>query len=239
MEVRVSSTGGAPSNYYGKSGIYFSFINSDAVSIGSVQYIAATTQYPFEAYSDDPTIAAVQVDENINTHYRLTIDEILSHIDIDEAEINNVQIMLQTYSSTYPNPYVEAELWIDNIIVSYSPECVETTGIEYVLSGGPEPDAGIFVDDILSVFLNGDLITEFSQSGRCCPPADPVRFIANTGDTLRVVAQDANNCYSLETLYLQKVNGNCLTLLTEDIFGPNCDSEPPMQTFFDETFVLP
>jgi len=117
--------------------------------------------------------------------------------------------------------------------------CQETANSEYILSGGPDPDAGIYVDDILRVTLNGELITEFWQSGRCCPPADPVRFTADTGDTLRLAAEDANDCYSLESLYLQKADGSCLTQLTEDIFGPNCGAEPPNQIFFDESLVLP
>lgn len=119
------------------------------------------------------------------------------------------------------------------------PLCVATAGAEYVISGGTEPDAGIFVDDILRVFVNGDLVAEVSQGGRCCPPANPIRFVADTGDTLRVQAQDANVCYSLEALWLQKADGSCLTQLTGDIFGPNCGSEPPEQIFFDETFPLP
>lgn len=117
--------------------------------------------------------------------------------------------------------------------------CVATTGAEYVISGGPDPDAGIFVDDILRVFVNASLVAEVSQGGRCCPPVAPIRFVANTGDILRVQAQDANDCYSLEALWLQKADGSCLTQLTGDIFGPNCGSEPPEQIFFDQTFTLP
>jgi hypothetical protein len=110
---------------------------------------------------------------------------------------------------------------------------------EYVISGGTDPGAGIFVDDILRVFLDGVLIYEGSQGGRCCPPLPPISFVASTGDILRVQAQDANQCYSLEALWLQKADGSSLMQLTGDIFGPNCDSEPPEQIFFDQTFTLP
>jgi hypothetical protein len=119
------------------------------------------------------------------------------------------------------------------------PECVPTTGMGYILSGGINPDAGIFVDDYLRVYLNGDLISEFSQGGHCCPPGDPVHFTADSGDTLRIQAQDANNCYSLDPLYLQKQDGSCLMQLTEEIYGPDCGNEPPEQIFFDEIFELP
>ena len=119
------------------------------------------------------------------------------------------------------------------------PPCVATTGAEYVISGGPDPGAEIFVDDILRVFVNAGLVAEVSQGGRCCPPVAPIRFVADTGDILRVQAQDANDCYSLEALWLQKADGSCLTQLTGDIFGPNCGSEPPEQIFFDQNFTLP
>lgn len=112
-------------------------------------------------------------------------------------------------------------------------------GAVYVISGGLNQDAGIFVDDILRVFLNGDLIFEGSQGGRCCTPLDPIRFVATAGDILQVQAQDANACYSLEALWLQKANGSSLIQLTGDIFGPNCGSEPPEQIFFDQTLTLP
>lgn len=112
-------------------------------------------------------------------------------------------------------------------------------GAVYVISGGTNQDSGIFVDDILRVFLNGNLIFEGSQGGRCCTALAPVRFVASPGDTLQVQAQDANACYSLEALWLQKADGTSLIQLTGDIFGPNCGSEPPEQIFFDQSLTLP
>ncbi len=119
------------------------------------------------------------------------------------------------------------------------PACVPGSGQEYVISGGLDPNAGILVDDILRVYVNGDLIAEVNQGGGCCPPVLPIHFVANTGDQLRVVAQDGNNCYSLGALYLQKANGSCLTQLAMAFSGPACGSEPPEQVFFDQTFTLP
>jgi hypothetical protein len=118
MEVRASSTSGFPSNYYGCSGAYFQFYNSEDDLLGTVAYIAATTQYPFDIVGDDPTSAAIQVGQNVSSHYSLTMEELLSQIDIDETDIATVNLIFQTYSSTRPNPYVEAELWVDNVIVA-------------------------------------------------------------------------------------------------------------------------
>jgi hypothetical protein len=119
------------------------------------------------------------------------------------------------------------------------PPCVPTTGSEYILSGGSDPSAGIFVDDFLRVTVDGAQVAEVQQGGRCCTPASPIRFTASTGGSLTVVAQDGNDCYSLEKLYLQKADGSCLTELTSGIFGPSCGQEPPGQIFFNQTFTLP
>jgi hypothetical protein len=120
-----------------------------------------------------------------------------------------------------------------------TPTYTPTTGTEYIISGGPGSNAEIFVDDILRVFVNSNLVTEVQQGGHCCPPVPSIHFVANTGDVLRVQAQDANACYSLDALWLQKADGSGLTQLTGDIAGPNCNSEPPEQIFFDQTFTLP
>lgn len=117
--------------------------------------------------------------------------------------------------------------------------CTATADAEYIISGSTLADSGIFVDDILRVFVNNSRVAEINQGGNCCPPADPIRFVASSGDTLRLQAQDANACYSLDTLWLQKSDGSCLTRLTGDIAGPNCNAEIPRQVFFDETFTLP
>jgi hypothetical protein len=119
--------------------------------------------------------------------------------------------------------------------------CVPTDDVEYIISGGPEPDAGIYVDDILEVFRDAEVypFAQVSQGGGCCQAAAPIRFRGNTEEEIRVVARDGNDCYSLRALYLQKADGTCLTQLSDDIWGPNCGSEPPGQTFFDQTFVLP
>jgi hypothetical protein len=110
---------------------------------------------------------------------------------------------------------------------------------EYIISGGPKPDSVIYVDDSLKVFVNAILVAAVNQGGVCCPPVPAIHFFANTGDTLRLVALDANTCYSVNTLWLQKADGSCLTKLTDAIYGPNCGSEPWQTVFFDQIFILP
>ncbi len=123
-----------------------------------------------------------------------------------------------------------------------SPACVATARAQYVISGGPKATDHFNVDDWLHVDLNGERIAEGSicfPDLRQCPGSAPIQFDAGTGGLLRLRAEDANACYSLDALYLQKTDGTCLTTLNDAISGPNCDSEPPMQVFFDRTYVLP
>jgi len=115
----------------------------------------------------------------------------------------------------------------------------KTASTEFIISGGPNQSAAIYVDDILRVFVNGSKVAEVQQGGHCCSPVAPIHFFAHTGDTLRVQAQDANNCYSLDAIWLQKSDGSGLTQLSGDISGPNCDHEPLEQIFFDQIFTLP
>jgi len=117
--------------------------------------------------------------------------------------------------------------------------CIPTKNTEYILTCGPNPTDGIYVDDFLRVYINGFKVADINQMGHCCPPADPIHFIASSGDTLRIQAQDGNSCYSIDALWLQKANGSCLRQLTPEIYGPNCGYEPPEQVFLDQSFVLP
>ena len=123
-----------------------------------------------------------------------------------------------------------------------SPPCLSTASAQYVISGGPSATQHFNVDDILRVYLNGERIAEGTicfPDLRQCPGSAPIQFAAGTGDSLRLTAEDGNQCYSLDALYLQKGDGTCLTKLNDAIMGPNCGAEPPKQIFFDRTYVLP
>ena len=111
---------GAPSNYYGKSGVGFSFFNSEGDSIGSVSYLAAT-QHPIHltVCPGDSARTAVQITQSTNQHYSIRVSDLLSMIDIDENEIAMIAMTFTTYSSTYPYPSVTAELWVDNVNIFF------------------------------------------------------------------------------------------------------------------------
>lgn len=77
-------------------------------------YVAATTNYPFTNWGSSTT-GVNQIPENVMQHYAIDVSDMLSQIAIDETQIAEIRMMMKTYSSTYPYPYVSAELWIDNV----------------------------------------------------------------------------------------------------------------------------
>jgi hypothetical protein len=117
MEVRVYSSGGAPSNYYCKSGVDFEFRDAQGAVLARVSYLAASTSYPFDQAAVSTTTATTAVAPNVNTHYSLALPELLAQVEIDETTIASVGMQFTTYSSTYPTPYTQAELWVDNVVI--------------------------------------------------------------------------------------------------------------------------
>lgn len=114
LEVDVNSSPPPAPNYYGSAGVNFSFLDSSDTSLGSVWYVAATTNYPFTNWASSTT-GVNQISENLMQHYEIDVSDMLSQIDIDQNQIAEIRMVMNTYSSTYPYPYVSAELWIDNV----------------------------------------------------------------------------------------------------------------------------
>ena len=117
LEVTAWSDPPPADNYYGSSEVRFSFYDSSEALLGFVRYATATTPYIFYIYQSDPTRHAIEIPADLLQHFSLDVNEILSHIDIDETEIATVSMLFNTYSSTRPYPAVTAELWVDNVSV--------------------------------------------------------------------------------------------------------------------------
>jgi hypothetical protein len=120
MKVNVGTTTPPASNYYGISGVSFSFLDADDSMLGSVWYLASTTDYPFTNWVDS-TRSVNEITENVWHHFDLDTSSILSQISIDQSEIASTQVLFETYSSTWPYPTVTAELWVDNVNTSVVP----------------------------------------------------------------------------------------------------------------------
>jgi hypothetical protein len=113
LQVDVNSQPAPADAYYGMSGVRFSFLDSGGNTLGSVWYVSATTNHPFTLGT--ATRSVNQISENVMEHYAIDVLDMLSQITIDESQIADIQMQLITYSSTYPYPFVSAELWIDNV----------------------------------------------------------------------------------------------------------------------------
>lgn len=114
MKVDVSSTTPPAPNFYGISGVGFSFLDQNDDVLGSVWYLASTTNYPTTNWVS-PTTSVNIISENTWHHFDLDIAILLSQINIDESLIATTQMKFNVYSSTWPSPTVTAELWVDNV----------------------------------------------------------------------------------------------------------------------------
>lgn len=120
MKVNVSSTRPPASNFYGISGAGIHFLDQNDTIIGSVWYLASTTNYPTTNWNSS-TRNVNLISENTWHHFELDTLSLLSQITINQSQIVKTQMQFNVYSSTWPNPTVTAELWVDNFGISPVP----------------------------------------------------------------------------------------------------------------------
>jgi hypothetical protein len=105
----------------------------------------------------------------------------------------------------------------------------------YVLSGGPSDKDKLWVDDDLVVLLNGNPVfnDDNEHSDENLPP---VKFSANRGDKLRIVARDVvTGCRSRSPLFLHSESDGTRQL-AEAI--NDCTGKPAPAIFYDQTFTI-
>jgi hypothetical protein len=110
----------------------------------------------------------------------------------------------------------------------------------FILSGGNKPTKVIDVDDDLAVYLNGERIFNDHDGiiGINLEPIDPIKFRAQVGDKLRIVAKDGEGpCRSLSALWLHCRDGGEPVRLTRGV-EESCDPDRPPRKFFDDTFKI-
>ena len=106
----------------------------------------------------------------------------------------------------------------------------------WILSGGPDRTTPIAVDDDLHVMVNG--VTVFNDADGKATAVPPIAFPAQVGDSLGVIARDANPaCRSLSPLWL-----HCATTgQKRQLFAGNNDGCAPARTagtFVSEVFTI-
>jgi hypothetical protein len=111
---------------------------------------------------------------------------------------------------------------------------------EFILSGGASPSETIGVDDDLTVYLNGAPI--FVNDDGVATELPPIRFPAQHGDLLRVVATDVDPyCRGIDPLYLHCAPTGAVQVLDADGQSDGCQfpiTRPPNFVFYDQTFAI-
>ena len=107
----------------------------------------------------------------------------------------------------------------------------------WALSGGPEADDLIEVDDQIYVYLNGD--KKYGDKDDTAGPVAPVRFRANRGDRLRIIAKDVEApCYQLKRLYIHCVRGRGQSRRLTSGVAEDCGNALPKGEFFNEVYTI-
>jgi len=116
-------------------------------------------------------------------------------------------------------------------------QAVEAATADYILSGGPDPEENLCVDDDIYVYLNGELIySDIDPRWAGCNNR-PINFQAAPAAELRVAAIDSVGiCRSISPLWLH-YGDQSLELFSGRDDG--CLWWPAGVTFYDQTFTLP
>ena len=223
LQVDVNSQP-APDAYYGMSGARFYFLDSDGNELGSVWYVAATTNFPFTLGT--ATRSVNQISENVMEHYAIDVSDMLSQITIDESQITDIQMELITYSSTYPYPSVSAELWIDNVSTEPIQEIDCFDGMDndsdsLIDCEDPDCDAAIGPETMCGVGVcaaQGNMVCEIGEQVDTCQPGEP------TEPDTEMTCDDEldNNCDGLTDMN----DPDCMPIQEIDCFdGMDNDSD--------------
>lgn len=117
--------------------------------------------------------------------------------------------------------------------------------LRYTISGGDSVFDYLFVDDDISVYLNGTEI--YADTDRTKSTLAPIEFEARKGDTIRIVATDVNSCmYQIDALQLhwgtgesQKLNDEaCLSACPDDACYDASYNGPWPGIFLDENYEI-
>ncbi len=126
LDIEVTSNGSWTPPYFGYSGVSFYFYDSAGGNLGTVTHGTSSTNHLSVIYAADPALQYNALTEGTLLSLDLGVSDILTGISIDESSIDTVLMQFKTYSSTYPQPHVTAELWVDNVCVDQGDVCGNT-----------------------------------------------------------------------------------------------------------------
>jgi cysteine-rich repeat protein len=118
MDIAVSSTTPPAPHFYASAGVSIRFRNAASEHLGRVDYLKATTPFPFDTARLDPNSSFHEVPDGGPRRYSLYTTELLSEIDIDPNDVSTIEFVIFSYGSTYPTPSVAGHVWFDNFSVT-------------------------------------------------------------------------------------------------------------------------
>jgi len=224
MEVTVSSQPPPASNYYASAGMTLSFLDASDAVLGYVAYLRATTDFVFGLLGPDPTKEAIQVPAGPQ-HHRIVVQEALSLITIDPAEIAKIAITAQSYGSTNPYPSVSGTVWFDNVAVGCASVTSTTTTTVPATSTTAPPVCGNGV-------VEADEQCDPAASSSPCVGRAPCKEDCQCpGNSCRdlpesAVCNDLNDCTDEDVCHARICGGveKCRIDLPEE--GPVADKKP-------------
>ncbi len=105
--------------------------------------------------------------------------------------------------------------------------------LRYTITGGSSIFDYLFIDDDLSVYVNG--VEIYVDSDRTSTTLAPIEFEAERGDTIRLVGTDVNQCmFAIDALKLHWGTGQSQNLNSED-----CRSSCPQDACYDANYNGP
>lgn len=156
-----------------------------------------------------------------------------------------------TGSATLPEGDVEVKLRCIDLEVCSGDDSSSVTvypadePLRYTISGGSSIFDYIFVDDDLSIYVNG--VEVYGDTNKTKSTLAPIEFEAMQGDDIRVVATDVNQCtMTLDALTLHWGTGKSQSLNqavcrsacpTDACYDPSYNGPWP-GIFFDETYTI-
>jgi len=128
MEVILASDNGPTSADYARGGAHFGFRNSSEESIGHVGYVLSTSSWLFDYDDSYPTLHYSDIGDGSLNSYTLSIQDILSNIDVDPSSIALVHFIFPAYNSGTAGT-MSADVWVDNVTVTPEPATVLLLGL--------------------------------------------------------------------------------------------------------------
>ena len=107
----------------------------------------------------------------------------------------------------------------------------------WALSGGPEADDRIVVDDQVYVYVNGEKI--YGRKVDRAGSYPPILSRANRGDRLRIIANDIEkNCYQLDGLQIHCIRGRGESRRLTAGVAKTCYEGRAKGEFFNEVYTI-